>query len=91
MLKHQARRNTGTYGLFLPVAMCGINLISTPTPGSYGVGVNTISIQAALQHPLSRGSVKITSASVFDPPLIDPGYLTQCAHLLTYTCMSSPP
>jgi hypothetical protein len=64
--------------------------------GSYGVGVKTISIQAALQHPLSRGSVKVTSASVFDAPLIDPGYLTQyviprfepwfCAHQYLQPC-----
>ncbi|WFD31636.1 hypothetical protein MSPP1_002675 [Malassezia sp. CBS 17886] len=37
----------------------------------------SINIQAALQHPLSRGSIKINSGDAFDSPSIDPGYLTQ--------------
>lgn len=36
-----------------------------------------INIQAALQHPLSRGSVKITSKNPFASPAIDAGYLSQ--------------
>ncbi|ESK93764.1 gmc oxidoreductase [Moniliophthora roreri MCA 2997] len=35
-----------------------------------------IMIQAAIQHPLSQGHIYITSPSVFDKPVIDPGYLT---------------
>lgn len=36
-----------------------------------------INIQAALQHPLSRGSVKIHTTNAFAKPHIDPGYLSQ--------------
>ncbi|KAK7060181.1 hypothetical protein VNI00_000946 [Paramarasmius palmivorus] len=35
-----------------------------------------IMIQAAIQHPLSQGHIYITSPSMFDKPVIDPGYLT---------------
>ncbi|GAA5921451.1 hypothetical protein JCM3775_003055 [Rhodotorula graminis] len=46
--------------------------------GSYGgyPGAVTVQIQAAIQHPLSRGSVKINSTSTFDKPMVDAGYLT---------------
>ncbi|WFC99585.1 hypothetical protein MYAM1_002330 [Malassezia yamatoensis] len=37
----------------------------------------SINIQAALQHPLSRGSVKIHSKDPFTKPHVDPGYLSQ--------------
>lgn len=37
---------------------------------------NSISIQAALQHPMSRGSIKINSKNPFSAPTIDAGYLT---------------
>ncbi|KAK9414750.1 hypothetical protein SUNI508_10868 [Seiridium unicorne] len=33
-------------------------------------------IVLGLEHPYSRGSVKAASASIFDPPLADPGYLS---------------
>lgn len=42
----------------------------------------SISIQAALQHPMSRGSVKITSKNPFANPNIDPGYLSQNTDLV---------
>lgn len=54
---------------------------NTGTYGAYGAGVKTVSIQAAIQHPLSRGSVLITSTSAFDAPTIDPGYLTHPADI----------
>ncbi|KAF8999263.1 GMC oxidoreductase-domain-containing protein [Cyathus striatus] len=38
-----------------------------------------VAIQAALQHPLSQGQLYINSSSVFDKPVIDPGYLTHQA------------
>lgn len=34
-----------------------------------------VTVQCGLQHPTSQGSVKITSASAFDLPAIDPAYL----------------
>lgn len=57
------------------VGQAEILLSNTGTYGGYP-GAVTVQIQAALQHPLSRGSVKINSTSTFDKPLIDPGYLT---------------
>ncbi|KAK0211566.1 GMC oxidoreductase-domain-containing protein [Armillaria fumosa] len=37
---------------------------------------NTVTIQAALQHPLSRGQITVNSTSAFDTPVIDPGYFS---------------
>lgn len=37
---------------------------------------NFITLMAGLNHPLSRGSVHISSAAVGSPPRIDPGYLS---------------
>lgn len=36
-----------------------------------------IQVQAALQHPMSRGSIKIKSGNPFDSPDIDPAYFHQ--------------
>ncbi|KAH8787893.1 mala s 12 allergen precursor [Diaporthe sp. PMI_573] len=36
----------------------------------------TVNMQIALQQPLSRGSILVTSADPFAPPAIDPRYLT---------------
>lgn len=60
------------------IGQAEILLSNTGTYGAYG-DIKTVSIQAAIQHPLSRGSVLITSDSAFDAPLIDPGYLTHPA------------
>ncbi|BGO89994.1 hypothetical protein NBRC10512_001979 [Rhodotorula toruloides] len=62
------------------VGMAEILLSNTGTYGGYGDAV-TVQIQAAIQHPLSRGTVKINSTSVFDKPLIDAGYLTHPADI----------
>ena len=43
----------------------------------FAMGFNSLMVQVALQHPLSRGSILINSANPFDRPLIDAGYLTQ--------------
>lgn len=40
---------------------------------------NTVTIQAALQHPLSRGQITVNSTSAFDTPVIDPGYFSHWA------------
>ncbi|WFD31635.1 hypothetical protein MSPP1_002674 [Malassezia sp. CBS 17886] len=42
----------------------------------------SIQVQAAMQHPLSRGSVAIKTDDVFDAPDIDPGYLNQYSDLV---------
>lgn len=42
-------------------------------PNSYK---NTITIAPVLLHPRSEGEVKLSSANSFDPPLIDPKYLS---------------
>ncbi|KAH9853236.1 GMC oxidoreductase [Lenzites betulinus] len=42
-------------------------------------GSNTVSIQAALQHPFSQGQIYITSNDPFAPPVIDPQYLSHQA------------
>lgn len=70
--------NTGVYGTFSlnPRTVSSPCAYNSPLTGSYGAG-HFIGIQAALQHPLSRGTVKINSTSIFDNPQIDPGYLTQ--------------
>ncbi|BGP54267.1 hypothetical protein JCM8202v2_001844 [Rhodotorula sphaerocarpa] len=57
------------------VGQAEILLSNTGTYGGYP-GAVTVQIQAAIQHPLSRGTVKIVSNSTFDKPAIDPGYLT---------------
>ncbi|KAF7318626.1 Choline dehydrogenase [Mycena chlorophos] len=41
----------------------------------FGSAPSQISIQFCLQHPFSRGSINIQSASVFDYPTINPNYL----------------
>ncbi|KAI8984795.1 GMC oxidoreductase [Trametes punicea] len=45
-------------------------------------GSYTVAIQAALQHPFSHGRVYITSSDPFDPPVIDPQYLSHNADLV---------
>lgn len=42
-------------------------------------GAATIAIQAALQHPYSQGYVYIDNNDPFQPPVIDPRYLTHPA------------
>ncbi len=39
----------------------------------------SVIIQAALQHPLSRGQITINSTSPFDSPVIDPNYFAHWA------------
>ncbi|GAA6062424.1 hypothetical protein JCM10212_006059 [Sporobolomyces blumeae] len=62
------------------VGQAEILLSNTGTYGGYPDAV-TVQIQAALQHPMSRGSVNINSTSTFDAPQIDPGYLTHPADI----------
>ena len=42
----------------------------------------SITIQAALQHPLSQGRIYITSADPFAMPAIDPAYLSHAADIV---------
>jgi choline dehydrogenase len=46
-----------------------LEIILTMLSGTSGAG-----IQAALQHPYSRGTILINSTNAFDYPAIDPGY-----------------
>jgi hypothetical protein len=50
-------------------------LFSINSPG-------TITIQAAIQTPLSQGRLYINSSSIFDPPVIDPWYFSNPAGTL---------
>lgn len=40
----------------------------------FGNSWGVVQVQCALQHPLTRGSLRIASTSVFDKPIIDGGY-----------------
>ncbi|GAA6053831.1 hypothetical protein JCM3770_004740 [Rhodotorula araucariae] len=62
------------------VGQAEILLSNTGTYGGYPNSV-TVQIQAAIQHPLSRGSVKINSTSTFDKPQVDAGYLVHPADI----------
>ncbi|GAA5855847.1 hypothetical protein JCM8547_000383 [Rhodosporidiobolus lusitaniae] len=62
------------------VGQAELLLAATGTYGGYPDSV-TIQIQAAIQHPLSRGSVKINSTSTFDKAVVDPGYLSHPADM----------
>ncbi|KAK4705020.1 hypothetical protein P7C70_g1189, partial [Phenoliferia sp. Uapishka_3] len=59
-----------------PMGQAEILMVNTGGYGSYSTDEKIIGIQAAIQHPLSRGSVKATTTSIFDSPVIDPGYFT---------------
>lgn len=43
----------------------------------FAMTFGNIQVQAALQHPMSRGSIKIKSTNPFDSPDIDPAYFHQ--------------
>ncbi|KAK7053944.1 choline dehydrogenase [Favolaschia claudopus] len=42
----------------------------------FGAAAGEIGIQFCLQHPFSRGSIQINSTSAFNPPVINPNYLS---------------
>jgi hypothetical protein len=50
-------------------------LFSINTPG-------TITVQTALQTPLSQGRLSINSSSIFDPPVVNPWYFSHPAGTL---------
>ncbi|EJU03852.1 alcohol oxidase [Dacryopinax primogenitus] len=64
----------------LPSQVGQIELLFSLTGTSFGA--NSIAIQAAGQHPFSRGQLYINSTSAFDKPIIDPGYLTHPADII---------
>ncbi|RDB27684.1 Pyranose dehydrogenase 1 [Hypsizygus marmoreus] len=49
-------------------------LLSTISPG-------VVSVQAAIQHPLSQGRLYINSSNPFDKPVIDPQYFSHSADI----------
>ncbi|KAM0788362.1 hypothetical protein ACM66B_001502 [Microbotryomycetes sp. NB124-2] len=61
------------------IGQAEILLSNTGGYSAYGNDTKVINVQAAIQHPLSRGSVLINSTSVFDAPIIDPRYLSHPA------------
>ncbi|KAK4051869.1 hypothetical protein OIV83_002574 [Microbotryomycetes sp. JL201] len=63
------------------IGQAEILLSNTGGYGAYGNETKVINIQAAIQHPLSRGSVLINSTSAFDAPIIDPRYLSHPADI----------
>lgn len=48
----------------------------------FALSFGGVQVQAALQHPLSRGSIKISSSNPFTPPTIDPAYLSNPLDLI---------
>jgi choline dehydrogenase len=51
-------------------------LALTTTPAFENLNNNAGGLDVSLQHPLSRGTVHITSSAPFTPPAIDPRWLT---------------
>lgn len=47
----------------------------------FALSFGGVQVQAALQHPLSRGSIRISSTNPFTPPTIDPGYLSNAVDM----------
>ncbi|SJX65011.1 related to Glucose oxidase [Sporisorium reilianum f. sp. reilianum] len=47
----------------------------------FALSFGGVQVQAALQHPLSRGSIRISSTNPFTPPTIDPAYLSNPADM----------
>ncbi|SOV07917.1 related to Glucose oxidase [Ustilago sp. UG-2017a] len=47
----------------------------------FALSFGGMQVQAALQHPLSRGSIIINSTNPFAPPTIDPAYLSNPADM----------
>lgn len=54
----------------------------SPVEILFNVMFGNINIQAALQHPVSRGIIYVTSTNPFDSPFIDPGYLNEEVDLI---------
>ncbi|KZT59087.1 GMC oxidoreductase [Calocera cornea HHB12733] len=64
----------------MPSQVGQVELLFSLTGTSFGA--NTIAIQAAIQHPFSRGQLYINSTNAFDKPVIDPRYLSHPADII---------
>lgn len=53
-----------------------VEFLMANTGWGRGASGKTVTLQFAMQHPFSRGSLQITSSDPFTMPSIDPGYLT---------------
>lgn len=53
-----------------------VEFLMANTGWGRGASGKTVTLQFAIQHPLSRGSLRITTSDPFTMPSIDPGYLT---------------
>lgn len=60
----------------LQTGEAAVEVLMANTGYNSGQSGKTMTIQFALQHPMSRGWVNITSTNPFVMPSIDPGYLT---------------
>ena len=69
---------------FMPSGLGHVELLMS-VQGQRGVdaGSQEIQIQAAIQHPLSQGNIYINSSDPFEPPLIDPWYLSHWFDLVS--------
>lgn len=53
-----------------------VEFLMANTGWGQGASGKTVTLQFAIQHPFSRGSLKATTTDPFTMPSIDPGYLT---------------
>jgi choline dehydrogenase-like flavoprotein len=59
-----------------------------PAANSSIFGIGTFSLIGVVQHPLSKGSVHITSRNISDKPVIDPNYLSHPYDLQAVTALA---
>ncbi|EUC30359.1 GMC oxidoreductase [Bipolaris zeicola 26-R-13] len=59
-----------------------------PAANSSQFGIGTFSLIGAVQHPLSKGNVHITSQNISDKPLINPNYLSHPYDLQAITSLA---
>jgi choline dehydrogenase len=53
-----------------------VEFLMANTGWNGGASGKTVTLQFAIQHPFSRGALKVTTSDPFTMPSIDPGYLT---------------
>ena len=71
---------TALISTLLPSHLGAIELLLSNT-GSWVNANQTLAVQAALQHPFSRGTILINSTNPFEIPLIDSGMLKHPADI----------
>ncbi|EKM50834.1 uncharacterized protein PHACADRAFT_264347 [Phanerochaete carnosa HHB-10118-sp] len=76
---YEAIYNTTVQLMGTPIGQMEILLSLTGTTQSTD---KVVAIQAALQHPFSQGRLYINSSDPFDPPVIDPKYISHPADIV---------